>query len=103
MKDQPEKDESVLICAPYDPTSPTIKGTVKNHCADCGAAVWTAPSGMQLLRDKPDVRVLCWTCADKSIKDAERLGEEIEHRVVPAAISELIEFLDSANPEQKFH
>jgi hypothetical protein len=55
----------ILVCGPT--TGAKLPGASKGHCIHCGAAVWIAPSGQQILRDNPGMRIVCMAEIDKLI------------------------------------
>jgi DNA-directed RNA polymerase subunit RPC12/RpoP len=63
------KEGTALICAPSkgNPAEQQIAGTMRYRCAECGQAVWVAPSGQEKLK-QPDVFLLCIPCGLAMIK-----------------------------------
>lgn len=54
-------DTSYLICATLGGDSEIIHGSVLGSCADCGVAVWLAPTGQAMLAEEGAVSV-CMPC-----------------------------------------
>ena len=59
----PESEIAVLMCLPVegDPNRYIVPGSVQHQCRDCGALVWVAPSGQQLLIESSAI-VVCRKC-----------------------------------------
>lgn len=69
-----------LICAPADVELATPGSDYTHKCSACGERVVLAPSGQKLLREHPDVTVLCIHCYRP--KDGD------EFRITSAALAE---------------
>lgn len=64
-----DPDDTILVCAETRPGSLRVPGTVRRNCELCNCTVDVAPTGQQMLRDQPDVHVVCVPCAMVRIKD----------------------------------
>jgi len=67
--------KNVLICSPVSHPDYVVPGSTMDMCSNptCRKPVWVAPSGQQILRDQPEVVILCNDCAFAQI--AEKGGE----------------------------
>ena len=54
----PDDVPSALVCLPVGGGRP-VAGSTRTTCAQCGRAVWLAPSGRALLQEHPTLPVLC--------------------------------------------
>jgi hypothetical protein len=55
-------DELFLVCALADAPLTVSGSSFKHHCSKCHRRVMVAPSGMQLLRERRELAILCLTC-----------------------------------------
>lgn len=71
---QYDPDEiTVLMCLPVEGDHRYIvPGSIQRQCQDCGAPVWVAPSGQQLLIESSAI-VVCMNCGRARAK--EQLGD----------------------------
>jgi len=78
-----EGEVTVLMCLPVegDPDRYIVPGSIQDRCNDCGTKVWVAPSGQQLIKERPTV-VVCNGCATVRMNnkpgDLEITGEQVE-------------------------
>lgn len=66
-------DEVFLVCEHADALMTTPGSSFKFHCSKCNRRVMIAPSGMNVLRDRPAVAILCLGCF-YGLKDAQFEG-----------------------------
>ena len=58
-----EDEVTILMCLPVgDPGRFVVPGSAQHQCNDCGAEVWVAPSGQELIKERPTI-VVCMDCA----------------------------------------
>ena len=56
-------DETVyLVCGRADAPMTVSGSSFKFHCSHCGRRVMIAPSGLQVLRERPGIFILCLVC-----------------------------------------
>lgn len=55
-------DDEWLVCVPVLPGVRVVKGSHTRRCALCNGYVWVAPSGLQMLRERPACRIGCVPC-----------------------------------------
>ncbi|HEX4695003.1 hypothetical protein [Sphingomonas sp.] len=55
-------DQDCLVCQLADAPLTVARSSFDRCCADCGRRVMIAPSGVDLLRRRPEVRVICVHC-----------------------------------------
>lgn len=85
----PDSD-GILVCALADAPR-VVPGSVFHHtCQQCHTRLMMAPSGQQLLQQKPELRILCAPCALRVIDgagielDLAASKEQISHEVLSA-------------------
>ena len=52
-------DETSILIGGWEPAIP---GCQRRACAVCGATVYIAPSGQDLLRSPATIEIRCWPC-----------------------------------------
>lgn len=77
-----EDEVTVLMCLPVEGNHRYIvPGSVQYQCNDCGAKVWVAPSGQQLIKERA-ATVVCMKCAqgrvNKKPGDLEITEKQVE-------------------------
>lgn len=82
-------DEAVIGCVRVDGNPLVALGSVKRSCADCGAAVWVAPTGVEIIKSKGAVPV-CVPCIRRRIEaDGKPELQPISRAQVAEAIAAL--------------
>lgn len=83
-KEEPE--ESFLICDPSGKTA--VVGSAKKYCRICGRDIFVAPSGQELLREKPELVPICTVCGFG------KMTEE-DHEIAPLQEKQVSELLEN--------
>jgi hypothetical protein len=69
MSDQ----EVFLVCEHAEAPMNVPGSSFRHRCSKCNRRVMVAPSGLQLLRERPGISVLCVTCF-REFKDPKFVG-----------------------------
>lgn len=80
--------EEILICAPITAFH-VIRGSRTTTCTSCQGAVWVAPSGQAMLRDRPATRPMCVKCAVPLVEAAD--SEDSRVMALPLTAEQLAE------------
>lgn len=65
-----EDEVTVIICLPVegDPSRYLVPGSIQSQCEDCGAKVWVAPSGQDII-SSTNATVVCTRCGLTRVKE----------------------------------
>lgn len=88
-----------LVCAPAHNAdgslSEMVVGSKVEHCDRCGRAVWVAPSGQRVLREK-GLEIVCIPCVVTAVKD----DPDVKFAVNPESVVELRDHYRRGRPPQ---
>lgn len=76
----------VIACVRVDSNGVVTLGSVQRSCTDCGAAIWVAPTGLEIIKDKGAVPV-CLACLGKRV---EADGSPEAMPISPAQLAEAL-------------
>ena len=62
MNNDSNKEPPVLVCARADSPRMCEGSIFGKHCSKCGVEVMIAPSGQDILKLHPELRIMCGDC-----------------------------------------
>ena len=84
-EEKPEDDEVCLLCQPALPRErPGIQGSILRECAECRTAVWVAPTGQKIEKEKNAI-LICVPCGLK------RLEKDKDSKIEPVTPEQIEE------------
>jgi hypothetical protein len=64
-----EEIRTVLICKPLAFPGYIVPGSIVFECSGCHKLISVAPSSLDIIRGNPGIRVVCWLCGAKLMKE----------------------------------
>ena len=80
---RPDKDGTILVCAPASWPHQTIGIVFGYNCSRCGQGVMVALAGQKMLAEEPATIICCLPCVE------EEIGSADDVQLAPGALEEL--------------
>jgi hypothetical protein len=58
-----DEEEMYLVCEHAEAPMTVPGSSFRFHCSKCNRRVMVAPSGLSLLRERPEIAIICLTCS----------------------------------------
>ncbi len=88
-------ETNLLICRRVSAGPPPIAGAMPSNCTGCDAAIWIAPSSLQLIIDG-DLQPVCQDCARQEGFDMSKMDPP-----TPSQLEEIRQAFAEKHPNRK--